>query len=386
MTRSAAASRTPFIHRDSVDPSQLQDIITAATTEAIKRLTSPTNGRYTDNNGNRSWRSRSGRPNRRDAELLWRSQPPQGGPQMMQGGNRSWQYRDQQPRRYRSQSSLERHNTSHRRREGLNRRFVRGPRGSDEGPHTNSGDHSQAPQPHPPGKKGGRAGVATRRFSGTTNQTKKPASCNSSASGARAAAYQEKHQRYIGATKTLVPWWTALYQSGAQNYHCPLCSFNRPGEHDVFYHCRQAHPTYDKCYPYRLHLNGHCTFPVEKSCSLNAVLAVLSHYEDESQLSQEVRSTYTVPCRENTERIIRAMDVNLRWHRYRLWSSSLKTIRSYGVCFPQRRWPESTARHAGGPCQWRMRIRPTRKHCRTNPPSSPCSRERRHPYNSHRSC
>ncbi|KAF8307775.1 hypothetical protein TcBrA4_0007790, partial [Trypanosoma cruzi] len=93
MTRSAAASRTPFIHRDSVDPSQLQDIITAATTEAIKRLTSPTNGRYTDNNGNRSWRSRSGRPPRRDAELLWRSQPPQGGPQMMQGGNRSWQYR-----------------------------------------------------------------------------------------------------------------------------------------------------------------------------------------------------------------------------------------------------------------------------------------------------
>ncbi|KAF8307830.1 hypothetical protein TcBrA4_0007670 [Trypanosoma cruzi] len=27
--------KTPFIHRDSVDPSQLQDIITAATTEAI---------------------------------------------------------------------------------------------------------------------------------------------------------------------------------------------------------------------------------------------------------------------------------------------------------------------------------------------------------------
>ncbi|KAF8307831.1 hypothetical protein TcBrA4_0007650 [Trypanosoma cruzi] len=52
---------------------------------------------------------------------------------------------------------------------------------------------------------------------------------------------------------------------------------------------------------------------------------------------------------------------------YRLWSSSLKTIRSYGVCFPQRRWPESTARHAGGPCQWRMRIRPTRKHWQDEP-------------------
>ncbi|KAF8307832.1 hypothetical protein TcBrA4_0007750 [Trypanosoma cruzi] len=46
---------------------------------AIKRLTSPTNGRYTDNNGNRSWRSRSGRPPRRDAELLWHLKPPQEG-------------------------------------------------------------------------------------------------------------------------------------------------------------------------------------------------------------------------------------------------------------------------------------------------------------------
>ncbi|RNC33957.1 hypothetical protein TcCL_Unassigned03296, partial [Trypanosoma cruzi] len=111
MTRSAAASRIPSIHRDNVDPSQLQDIITAATTEAIKMLTSPTKGRYTDNNGNRSRRSRSWRPNRRDAELLWRSQQPQGGPQMIQGGNRSWQYREQQPRRYRTQSSCERNNT-----------------------------------------------------------------------------------------------------------------------------------------------------------------------------------------------------------------------------------------------------------------------------------
>ncbi|RNE95349.1 hypothetical protein TcG_13436 [Trypanosoma cruzi] len=88
MTRSAAASRTQFIHRDSVDPSQLQDIITAAT-EAIKLLTSPANGRYTNYTGNGSWRSRSQWSNRSDAELLWQTQQPHGGPQRIQGGNRS---------------------------------------------------------------------------------------------------------------------------------------------------------------------------------------------------------------------------------------------------------------------------------------------------------
>ncbi|PWU83069.1 putative SLACS reverse transcriptase [Trypanosoma cruzi] len=312
MTRSSAASRTPFIHRDSVDPSQLQDIITAATTEAIKRLTSPTNGRYTDNNGNRSWRSRSGRPPRRDAEILWRSQPPQGGPQMMQGGNRSWQYRDQQPRRYRSQSSLERHNTTAQVPRRTQQEVRSGSQGVRRGAsHEQRGPQSSTATPSFPGRREVAQGLPHAGFRGQLTRPKNPHAAIAALAELELQAYQEKHQRYIGATKTLVPWWTALYQSGAQNYHCPLCSFNRPGEHDVFYHCRQAHPTYDKCYPYRLHLNGHCTFPVEKSCSLNAVLAVLSHYEDESQLSQELRSTYTVPCRENTERIIRAMDVNL---------------------------------------------------------------------------
>ncbi|PWU89426.1 putative SLACS retrotransposable element [Trypanosoma cruzi] len=312
MTRSAAASRIPFIHRDNVDPSQLQDIITAATTEAIKMLTSPTKGRYTENNGNRSWRSRSWRPNRRDAELLWRSQQPQGGPQMIQGGNRSWQYRDQQPRRYRSQSSLERNNTPAQ----ASRRTQQEVRPGSQGVRRGASQEQRGPQintatPSLPGRREVAQGLPHAGFRGQLTRPKNPHAAIAALAELELQAYQEKHQRYIGATKTLVPWWTALYQSGAQNYHCPLCSFNRPGEHDVFYHCRQAHPTYDKCYPYRLHLNGHCTFPVEKSCSLNAVLAVLSHYEDESQLSQEVRSTYTVPCRENTERIIRAMEVNL---------------------------------------------------------------------------
>ncbi|EKF31839.1 hypothetical protein MOQ_004320, partial [Trypanosoma cruzi marinkellei] len=106
-------------------------------------------------------------------------------------------------------------------------------------------------------------------------------------------------------------WWTALYQSGAQDYHCPLCAFTRPGEQAVFQHCRQAHPTYDRCYPYRLHINGHVTCFAGSSCSLNAVLAILSYYEEETQFTQEVRSTYTTPCQENTNRIIRAMGVDM---------------------------------------------------------------------------
>ncbi|KAF8307827.1 putative SLACS retrotransposable element [Trypanosoma cruzi] len=312
MTRSAAASRTPFIHRDSVDPSQLQDIITAATTEAIKRLTSPTNGRYTDNNGNRSWRSRSGRPPRRDAELLWRSQPPQGGPQMMQGGNRSWQYRDQQPRRYRSQSSLERHNTTPQAPRRTQQEVRSGSQGVRRGAsHEQRGPQSSTATPSLPGRREVAQGLPHAGFRGQLTRPKNPHAAIAALAELELQAYQEKHQRYIGATKTLVPWWTALYQSGAQNYHCPLCSFNRPGEHDVFYHCRQAQPNIRQVLPVPTTSKRALHLPRRESCSLNAVLAVLSHYEDESQLSQEVRSTYTVPCRENTERIIRAMDVNL---------------------------------------------------------------------------
>ncbi|PWV00374.1 hypothetical protein C3747_209g43 [Trypanosoma cruzi] len=237
---------------------------------------------------------------------------PREGRQMIQGGNRSWQYRDQQPRRYRSQSSLERNNTPAQATRRTQQEVRPGSQGVRRGGLTEQrGPQTNTATPSLPGRREVAPGLPHAGFRGQLTRPKNPHAAIAALAELELQAYQEKHQRYIGATKTLVPWWTALYQSGAQNYHCPLCSFNRPGEHDVFYHCRQAHPTYDKCYPYRLHLNGHCTFPVEKSCSLNAVLAVLSHYEDESQLSQEVRSTYTVPCRENTERIIRAMEVNL---------------------------------------------------------------------------
>ncbi|RNC36088.1 hypothetical protein TcCL_Unassigned00966 [Trypanosoma cruzi] len=238
-SRSVAASRIPFIHRDNVNPSQLQDIIIAATTEAITLLTSPTKGRYADNNGSRNWRSRSWRPNRRDAELPWRTQQPQGGPQMMQGGNRSWQYREQQPRRYRTQSSFGRNNTPAQAPQRTQQEDRPGIQGVRRGaPHEQRGPQSNTATPFIPVRGEFSPGFPHAGFRVQRTREKNPHAAIAALEALALQAYQEKHQRYIGATKTLATWWTALYQSGAQNYHCPLCSFNRTGEHDGFYHCR----------------------------------------------------------------------------------------------------------------------------------------------------
>ncbi|EKG08826.1 hypothetical protein TCSYLVIO_000017, partial [Trypanosoma cruzi] len=202
MTRSAAASRTQFIHRDSVDPSQLQDIITAET-EAIKLLTSPANGRYTNYTGNGSWRSRSQWSNRSDAELLWQTQQPHGGPQRIQGGNRSWQYRDQQPRRYRSQSCLERHNTTAQ----APRRTQQEVRSGSQGVRRGASQEQRGPQTHTatpslPGRREVAQGLPHAGFRGQLTRPKNPHAAIAALAELELQAYQEKHQRYIGATKT----------------------------------------------------------------------------------------------------------------------------------------------------------------------------------------
>ncbi|RNC32118.1 hypothetical protein TcCL_Unassigned05303, partial [Trypanosoma cruzi] len=129
--------------------------------------TSPTNGRYTDNTGNGSWRSRSQWSNRRDAELLWRTQQPQGGPQMMQEGNCSWKYREQQPRRYRTQSSFGRNNTPaevpHRTQQE-DRPGTQGVRRG--GPHEQRGPQSSTATPSLPGRRDVAPGFSHAGFRG----------------------------------------------------------------------------------------------------------------------------------------------------------------------------------------------------------------------------
>ncbi|PWV22135.1 putative SLACS retrotransposable element [Trypanosoma cruzi] len=163
---------------------------------------------------------------------------------MMQEGHRSWQYREQQPRRYRTQSSFGRNNTPAEvppRTQQEDRPGTQGVRRGAQ--HEQRGPQSSTATPSPTGRRDVAPGLPHAGFRGQLPRPKNSNAAIAALEELELQAAQNKYQRYIGATKTLATWWAALYQSGAQHYHCPLCSFNRPGEHDFFHHCRQAHPT-----------------------------------------------------------------------------------------------------------------------------------------------
>ncbi|KAF8307976.1 putative SLACS retrotransposable element [Trypanosoma cruzi] len=308
-----ASPRGPMVHRGNLDPTSFKNIIAEATKEVVDQVTRslilPKSGRM----GYYPRQSRGLLPNTRHMELPQRMpQQTQGGPQGAQSWDRPRKYNETQPRHYIPRSNSVGTDTPAQapprpqQEARWGNKVAR--RGTSQGKRE---PHLPTATPASPEKWEGGPWSPPAGARGRLHRLHNPYAMVMELHELEQQATQDKYQSYGEAINAIQKWWIALYQSGAQNFHCPLCSFNRPGEQAVFQHCRQAHPTHDKCYPYRLYINGHVTDVAEKSCSLNAVLAILSYYEEESHFTQEVRNTYTAPCRENTERIIRAMGVNM---------------------------------------------------------------------------
>lgn len=123
-------------------------------------------------------------------------------------------------------------------------------------------------------------------------------------------AVAKKYAQYTQMLADRMALWNACHQ-GMNKYHCPVCAFTRHSESEVLQHCRRAHPERGHCFPYIIRTGGHSTCQVDKSCSLNAVLSVLSHYDEEDQFASIVRNTYVSPSPKAATKLVRALEVEM---------------------------------------------------------------------------
>ncbi|RHW66949.1 SLACS retrotransposable element (part) [Trypanosoma brucei equiperdum] len=94
-------------------------------------------------------------------------------------------------------------------------------------------------------------------------------------------------------------------------FHCPVCGFAHPEEIITVTHCRQQHPQEGRLIPYTLTTTGNQVQFAGPSCSLSAVVAILSHMEEEKNFHPIIRRSYQSPSKETTQTLVQALGLEL---------------------------------------------------------------------------